>query len=225
MAQIHVSPRFSTLIKFDAHPEPGLIGDQDAFKVEYMRNMVAVKPLVSKGSTNLFLFTKEGQFNFRLVASPSVHDNIVYVKRLYTPQPKAPEIEYARLIDDLLTKKINKESAKNGVLLRVESVATPPSRSTLLVRFVAEATPKAKSPELRRDAIFVKQNQAEIPIENTYLERSKPSPQVYRVSGILLLRAGGINKDQPLTLCLSLLDPKKKACDLSVSFLPSLAPR
>lgn len=220
MAQIKVSPRFSTLIKFDAHPEPGLIGDQDAFKVEYMRNMVAVKPLVSKGSTNLFLFTREGQFNFRLVASPNAHDDIVQVKRFYPPQSKPVQAEYVRLIDDLLTKKINKESSKQGITLHVESVAAPPSRSTLLVRFWAEMKSTTKPPELRRDVFSIRQNQIETPIENLYLERSKPATRIFRVNGLILIRNAGFKKEQPITLCLS-LDLKKKTCDLAVSFLPS----
>lgn len=77
METVFVEPGFSTLIKFDSHPQPGLIGDQDGFKVEYLKNMVAIKPLVSRGKTNLFLFTKEGQFNFQLLAGVGRHDNIV----------------------------------------------------------------------------------------------------------------------------------------------------
>src|SRR5580698_188855 len=69
MEAIYVESGYSTLLKFSSHPEPGLIGDQDGFKVEYLKNIVAIKPLVSKGKTNLFIFTKEGQFNFQLIAS------------------------------------------------------------------------------------------------------------------------------------------------------------
>lgn len=224
MAQVFVSPRFSTLIKFDAHPEPGLIGDQDAFKVEYMRNMVAIKPLVSKGKTNLFLFTKEGQFNFQLVAGSANHDNIVYVQRAVTPtSAKSLSIERAVVVDDLLTKKIGKTDTGSGMVLRLESIATPMSRSTVVLRFSVEQkfseNKKSEVVALNRERILVTQGKNPLPIENTYLENSKPQANTLLTKGLILLRADRIKKNAGIELRILPVgkkDPSKS--DLSILF-------
>ena len=137
MESVFVEPGYSTLIRFDNHPEPGLIGDQDGFKVEYMKNMVAIKPLVSKGQTNLFLFTKDGQFNFQLVAGRGRHDNIVYVQagpaQSHGSAPKA-----TILVDELLTRKIRKVAGNSSTKLLLESISTPISHSTLVLHISVE---------------------------------------------------------------------------------------
>lgn len=224
MMPIFVSPRFSTLIKFDAHPEPGLIGDQDAFKVEYMRNMVAIKPLVSKGKTNLFLFTKEGQFNFQLVAGTANHDNIVYAKRAIAPvSPKNLNIERVVVVDDLLTKKIGKTATASGMVLKLESVATPMSRSTVVLRFSVEQkiseNKKTEFTALNRERILVTQGQIQLPIENTYLESSKLGPNTLLTKRLILLRADKLKKNANIDLRILPVgkkDPSKS--DLLISF-------
>ena len=213
MAQIFVSPRFSTLIKFDAHPEPGLIGDQDAFKVEYMRNMVAVKPLVSKGKTNLFLFTKEGQFNFQLIATPDHHDNIVHAQRRYAPLPPTPVERRIALVDELLTRKIGKAARGKDLTLRIETVAMPKSRSTLVIRFQIETTMEKS---FRREQIILRQSRRPIQVENLYLERVKVTSGGEIIKGLLLLRAEPLIKKLPLEFCL--LPSKSGASEITLTF-------
>lgn len=224
MTQIFVSPRFSTLIKFDAHPEPGLIGDQDAFKVEYMRNMVAIKPLVSKGKTNLFLFTKEGQFNFQLVAGTANHDNIVYVQRAVAPvSAKNLNVERVVVVDDLLTKKIGKTATALGMVLKLESVATPMSRSTVVLRFSVEQkfseNKKSEFVTLNRKRLSVTQGKMPLPIENTYLENSRPSTNTLLTKGLILLRTDRLKKNASVDLRILPTGKKEPSkSDLLISF-------
>lgn len=203
LAPIYVSPRFSTILQFDAHPEPGLIGDQDAFKVEYMRNLVAIKPLVSRGKTNLFIFTKEGQFNFQLIASSENHDNIVYVKRAGSQTPeKLLTIERVVLVDDLMTKKISKAVQRKNTKLTVVSLATPKSKSTLVIKFELERrqTDKEELFKIAKENISAKQKGANLLIENIYLENSRPDKILYLTKGLLLLRSDGVKPTIPIDL-------------------------
>lgn len=229
MAQVFVSPRFSTLIKFDAHPEPGLIGDQDAFKVEYMRNMVAIKPLVSRGKTNLFLFTKEGQFNFQLVAGTSNHDNIVYVRRAVAPSlAKNGNIEQVVIVDDLLTKKISKTATTMDMVLRLESIAAPISRSTIVLRFSVEQkfneNKKTEFVALNRDRILVTQYEKSLPIENTYLEHSTPRKNTLLTKGLILLRGDRLKRNANVDLrILPVGKNESSKSDLLISFSADFA--
>ncbi len=204
MEQIFVEPGFSTLLKFGSHPEPGLIGDQDGFKVEYMKNLVAIKPLISKGKTNLFIFTKEGQFNFQLVASHGQHDNVVYVEpRLdrFGSQPTTAKV--AIPIDNLLTRRINKLASAGSFRLYLESISTPVSRSTLVLKFTVQEQLKASSaPSKIEVGAFTVTQGAQLPIkiENAYLDSKALGPGLSQITGLILIRAAELKKSQPLRL-------------------------
>jgi len=215
METVLVEPGYSTLIKFDSHPEPGLIGDQDAFKVEYMKNMVAIKPLVGKGQTNLFLFTKDGQFNFQLVAGRGRHDNIVYVQSggsggggIAAPKP-------AVLVDDLLTRKLGKSVSRGRLKLVLESVATPISRTTLVLHILIEQGESAAKIEPKM--LKLTQGGREIGVENVFLESSAGKAGVVSLRGLLLIRSQAVHPHEPLRL--DLLTPGKP---LSLTFLADL---
>lgn len=201
METVLVEPGYSTLIKFDSHPEPGLIGDQDAFKVEYMKNMVAIKPLVSRGKTNLFLFTKDGQFNFQLVAGHGRHDNIVYARAGTQGPIQGAAARPVVLVDDLLTRKIGKAVSQGNLKLVLESIATPISRSTIVLRISIEQKPQgAEPPKIDPKMLNVAQGPKRIAIENTFLESKKAKTGVIATSGLLLIRAQEIKRGGTLTL-------------------------
>jgi len=203
LARIYVSPRFSTILQFEAHPEPGLIGDQDAFKVEYMRNLVAIKPLTSRGKTNLFIFTKEGQFNFQLIASNENHDNVVYVKRAGSQTPeKLLTTERVVLVDDQMTKMLNESVHRKNTKLTVISLSTPKSKSTLVIKFELERKQADKDElfKIAKENISLKQKGSNLLIENIYLENSRPDKNRYVTKGLLLLRAEGVKPNFPVDL-------------------------
>lgn len=222
LAPIYVSPRFSTILQFDAHPEPGLIGDQDAFKVEYMRNLVAIKPLMSRGKTNLFIFTKEGQFNFQLISSNNHHDNVVYVKRAGNNQPeKLLTTERIVMVDDLITKKLNRSTQTKNSKLTIESVATPKSKSTLLIKFELRRKQFGKDElfKIAKENISIKQKGTGLLIENIYLENSRPEKTVYLTKGLLLLRSEAIKPNIPLDLALELGKSETLTLQIKADFL------
>lgn len=219
MEAIYVQPGFSTLIKFDSHPEPGLIGDQDGFKVEYMRNLVAIKPLVSKGKTNLFIFTKEGQFNFQLVASRERHDNMVYV----TPKRDAgyvpPGVKVAVPVDELVTRRLNKTATVGTNKLTLESVAVPGSRSTLVLKFMIQekAIKGQDNYRLDQELLAVFQGAKAVKIENVFLETKRLRGGSFDTAGLILIRAADLKNGEPIKLRYS---PKTSTKELSVSFTP-----
>ena len=207
MEPIYVESGFSTLLKFSSHPEPGLIGDQDGFKVEYMKNIVAIKPLVSKGKTNLFVFTKEGQFNFQLVAGRGRHDNVVYVEPKWGKGPTGPTVAKTVVsIDDLLTRPINKTVSSGGLKLTLASVATPQSKSTVVLRvLVSEDTTHKKIPLAIETTFFsITQGTSNIKIENIFLESKAQNPKEAVTSGLILIRAADLKKNELLKLTLNL---------------------
>ena len=203
LASIAVEVGFSTLLKFDSHPEPGLIGDQDGFKVEYLKNIVAIKPLVTRGQTNLFVFTKDGQFGFRLMASRGRHDNVVFVKPTKNRGPVGPTTMKTTVeIDDLLTRKMGKKSRVGDFELTLESVATPHSRSTIILKAVVNQSMKTKGskPEsVSIDNIAVLQGTKTIKIENAFFEK-QIQKEGFRTNILILIRASDLNRKAQLKI-------------------------
>ena len=218
---IYVEPGFSTIIKFDSHPEPGLIGDQDGFKVEYMKNLVAIKPLVSKAKTNLFIFTKDGQFNFQLIASRGKHDNVVYAKlgsdkNDFQPSNKKVVVS----LDELSTKKINKMIERESYKLVVESIAMPKSHATLVLKFaIQEKLSLINFKKIEPQALSLYQGLTAIKIENVFLERKKQVRNEVVTTGFILMRSDAINNKQSLILKFK---PDEKKSELQVTFSPDL---
>lgn len=218
METVLVEPGYSTLIKFDSRPEPGLIGDQDAFKVEYMKNMVAIKPLVSRGKTNLFLFTKDGQFNFQLVAGQGRHDNIVYAQAGTKNAVQGAAARPVVLVDDLLTRKIGKVAAQRGLKLILESIATPISRSTIVLRISIEQKNVGVEPtRIDLTMLNVMQGPKRIAIENLFLESKKAKIGTTATSGLLLIRSQEIKRGSSLALEFQ-PDVAKKGKPLTLQF-------
>jgi len=223
MAPIYVEPGYSTLLKFDSHPEPGLVGDQDSFKIEYMRNMVAIKPLILSGKTNLFIFTKEGQFGFQLIASRGRHDNNVYVQRPLLPQKLeslSPTEKLAVSIDELPTRKINKSTSRGETKLTLQSLSIPASKSTVVFRFSIQQKilRNAEVTKVAREQVMVVQGKKQIPIENIFLERNQPTSSLVQTNGLILIRTQGIERNEDLRLIYSPKNHKGKSSpELQVS--------
>lgn len=203
LAPISVEVGFSTLLKFDSHPEPGLIGDQDGFKVEYLKNIVAIKPLVSKGQTNLFVFTKDGQFGFKLMATRGQHDNVVFVKPAKNRGPAGPTTAKTTLeIDDLLTRKIGKSARAGDFELSLLSVATPQSKSTIILKATIRQTMKSKTakPEtVNAENFAINQGSRVIKIENAYFEQQILKDEI-RFNVLILIRASDVKRGEQVKL-------------------------
>lgn len=215
MAPIYVEPGYSTLLKFDSHPEPGLIGDQDAFKVEYIKNIVAIKPLMPKGKTNLFVFTKDGQFGFQLISAHGKHDNVVYVGTSRNSGPPGPTaVKNVIAIDDLLTKKLMKSIKFGPISVTLESIATPTSRSTIIlrVRIGQQLAVKIRARKLEACVFSLVQGTKSIKVENVFLEVKASTDLEAVTTALILARASDFKKSEISKLVVTLTpsaDPNK----------------
>jgi hypothetical protein len=218
METIFVEPGFSTLIKFDSHPQPGLIGDQDGFKVEYLKNMVAIKPLVSRGKTNLFLFTKDGQFNFQLLAGAGRHDNIVYAKTRSTPEVVGTKVVRPVLVDNLLTRKIGRAAAQGKLTMTIQTISVPSSRSTLVLKLEVEGDARDDL-KIGRETLSVIQAGRAVPVDNLFVE-SRRAEKRKTWAVLLLLRREQIDQKIPLRVELKAKDGKP----LTIAFSANLNP-
>lgn len=80
----------ATIIQVPDRPNSLVVGDQNAFKVEYLDQAITIKPLHGGARSNLYIYTDYRRFNVQLVTtSEAAADYVVY---LASPieKPKTP---------------------------------------------------------------------------------------------------------------------------------------
>jgi hypothetical protein len=186
VAVVKVGIGFSTLLQFDTRPSQAIVGDQDSFKIEYVGNAIAIKPLISGVSTNLFVVTDVGKFNFRISAMRGFEPD--YVLRI-----KRKSDEPSRNPTALRTKITNTQVTKNGLTLHLNSVASAQSNSVLIYSFRVAT----KDRRLRFDAgdFEIVQISRSLSIESIYLDRVLLSPG-NSLNGMILIRRSELKRGQ-----------------------------
>lgn len=80
MPTIFLRLNFSTIINFPVKPENVILGTKRMFSMEYIKNDLAITSLHPGAKTNLFAYMTGRRCGFRLVTSPTQHDNLVNVR-------------------------------------------------------------------------------------------------------------------------------------------------
>lgn len=193
VAQVRVSLGYSTLLQFDSRPNQVIVGDQDSFKVEYAGNSIAIKPVLSGVSTNLFIVTDYDKFNFRISSGQGFEpDYILRVKR----KKELPQESSSGLI----TRMVNASTERSGVALKLISVASTKSNTAMIYSF--EVAAKDQKFTFQPGDFEVTQAGRSLPIENIYLERLELS-KGQKAYGMILIRKQDIRRKQLTTLRLN----------------------
>jgi hypothetical protein len=71
----------ATIIQVPDRPTSLVVGDSEAFKIEYLDQAITIKPLRSNAKSNLYIYTDWRRFSVQLVtASHAAADYIVYLR-------------------------------------------------------------------------------------------------------------------------------------------------
>ncbi|MFV3409889.1 TrbG/VirB9 family P-type conjugative transfer protein [Bdellovibrio bacteriovorus] len=73
----------ATIIQMPDTVQSAIMGDQSAYRIEYVDRAVTIKPLRGSARTNLYLFTKEKRYNLRLTVVPqALAYYIIYIRKV-----------------------------------------------------------------------------------------------------------------------------------------------
>lgn len=207
VGQVRVAIGYSTLLQFDTRPTQAIVGDQDSFKVEYVANSIAIKPLISGVSTNLFVMTEYGKFNFRISAGRGFEpDYILRIKR------KAMESRSAS--SAIVTKPIGVSKTANGMTLKLISIASTKTNRSLIYSFVVES--KDKKTTFQPGDFEILQAGRSLPIENIYLERLSLD-KGQRAQGMILIHGENVRGRNLTTLR---FHPESQKAGIQISVTP-----
>src|SRR5690606_8679065 len=104
---------YSTVIELPSKPLQAVLGDQDAFKLEFVGQSVTLKPLLPGARSNLFIFTEWGRFPFLISTGAATHaDFLVRVRYRQDREKESVRLGSRRRIT------VRKKSSTQGYTLK-----------------------------------------------------------------------------------------------------------
>ncbi len=191
---VRTSIGIATIIQVPDRPNSVVVGDQNAFKVEYLDQAITIKPLSSGARSNLYIYTDWKRFNVELVSGgESVADYVVY---LDNPKAKTPLQASSPQKDTGITWTNFKNTLKNESLqLNVNRLGRTKAGLLLIELTITSTKKEAFNPEW----IWLSQNGVTKPIHNLFLSSLETAPQK-AISGLMQLREIDLSKDVPMRL-------------------------
>jgi hypothetical protein len=114
----------ATIIQVPDNPNSVVVGDQSAFKVEYLDRAITIKPLSFGAKSNLYVYTDWRRYNVQLIAGPeAAADYVVYLENpRASPARGSSGITWTTFQNHLRNENLRVEAkrlgrAKSGVLL------------------------------------------------------------------------------------------------------------
>lgn len=213
---IHTALGYSTIVEFTSKPISAVLGDQDAFKLEYVGNSITVKPLVAHARSNLFVFTEYDRFNCTLLTgNPAEVD---YIVKVTAPHPSYPVQAVGQVRNDegpaaptIHSKAVNKAAAFGGFVLKIASVAHVPggAQGRAVTIIEVELSSKHDAYQFSGASVGVRQARQFLNIESLYLDALEIGPRNQAVHGKIVLLDQDIRKSMPLAVVFAV--PAKKS--------------
>lgn len=168
----------ATIIQVPDRPNSVVVGDQDAFKVEYLDQAVTIKPLQPKAKTNIYIYTDWKRYNVELISgSESTSDYVVYLEN---PKEKI-ETSDIKWID------FGKSFRNGDITLEIKRVAKR-RNGILQIEFYLTSD---KKQNFNPEWIWLTQKGKTRPIHNFLLTSVEIVPHS-KVQGILQIKASDI---------------------------------
>ncbi|MGZ3806295.1 MAG: TrbG/VirB9 family P-type conjugative transfer protein [Pseudobdellovibrionaceae bacterium] len=154
--EIKTALGIATIIQIPDPIQSAIIGDQSAYRIEYVDKAVTIKPLRYGAKTNLYLFTQKKRYNLRLEVVPQ--DRAFYI--VYVKDPESG--------GNLNWKSVNKSAVGKTANLKILRVATSRDGFLLLdLELTAKGFLKAAASDF-----WLKQGNVSKPINSLFLSRS-----------------------------------------------------
>lgn len=174
----------ATIVQVPDRPLSVVVGDSEAFKVEYLDQAITIKPLSSSARSNLYIYTDYRRFDVALVTgSERSADYVVYLKPKVIP-PKKPEV--------ITWIKVERSFLAEGLLISVRRVAK--TKGFALIEFGLSS--KQRVP-IDPASFWLTASSRTIPIENLTL----PALEIDKgriVSGLIEMRLEQLSLENSL---------------------------
>lgn len=186
IATVRTAIGIATIVQVPDRPNSIVVGDQSAFKVEYLDQAITIKPLRSGAKSNLYVYTDYRRFNVQLVTGPEPSAD--YVVYLENPKPK-PQLSTIRWMS------IHRSESCDDISINLDRVARTRD-GVLLIEFRLTSI---KSLAIKPEWFWLLQAGKPRPIQNlalSSLSLDSRSP----VSGTIQLLRSDVNENSSLRI-------------------------
>ena len=188
---VRTSIGIATIIQVPDRPNSVVVGDQDAFKVEYLDQAITIKPLSEGSKSNLYIYTDWKRYNVELVSGQeAVADYVVYLEN-----PKEKEVTRANPEKGIKWTNFKNNLRNDSLQLYVKRVGRAKD-GILLVEFSISSN---KKEAFKPEWIWLTQEGETRPIHNLFLSALEASPQ-RRITGVLQMHEADLNTSEPVRL-------------------------
>ena len=218
---VHTALGFSTILEFQSKPISAVLGDQDAFHLEYLGNSITLKPIIQGAKTNLFVYSDVARFNFSIQTARS--SNIDYIVHVLSKSIDAPtESKLTKKLDVPLfqTIPVNRKSNLAGFTLKIPAIklnnekSNP--RSASLIEF--ELSSSKKDYSFQPASIGIKQSGSFIEIESLFLEKMELKAGEPPIHGVAAILNQEWTRSKPITFIFAIQRKDKKINRIEVTF-------
>lgn len=131
---VHTALGVATIVQVPDQPNSIVVGNQSAFKVEYLDQAITIKPLHAGAKSNLYIYTDYRRFNVQLVAgAEGLADYVVYLENPKA-KLKSPSLRWFKF----------KNYLKNESLVFETKSLAKTSDDVLLIEFEIRSAAKAR---------------------------------------------------------------------------------
>ncbi len=171
----------ATIIQVPDRPNSVVVGDQEAFKVEYLDQAITIKPLNSGAKSNLYIYTDWRRYNVQLITGPEpLAEYVVYLDN-QKEKPKETKT---------VIKWMDYQKVMTNKNLIFSSKRLSRTKDLLLIDFEIGSSANEKiDPSL----IWIVQNGKTRPIHNLVLSKIEVRPNE-KVSGIIQILRSDVNE-------------------------------
>ena len=176
----------ATIIQVPDRPNSLVVGDQSAFKVEYLDQAITIKPLHGSARSNLYIYTDYRRFNVQLVSGPEVTAD--YVVYLENPKEKTTgsKIGWRNFQNHL----------KNEALIVETKRLASTADGVVLIEFEVSSQ---KNERLQPDWLWITQNGVTRPIHNLALS-GQDLEKGQSIKGVIQILRADASTSEPLRI-------------------------
>lgn len=186
---VHTAMGIATIIQVPDRPNSVVVGDQDAFKVEYLDQAITIKPLSGRAKSNLYVYTDWKRYNVQLVSGiEAIADYVVYLEN--------PKEDVKTAKSSSVTWTTCKKSLKNDNLKLEVTRLGRAKDGVLLIEFLIRGSSKE---EIKPESIWIAQNGMIRPIQNLFLSAVEVLPSS-PVSGVIQLQQDDFDSSMPIQI-------------------------
>jgi len=195
IVRVNTALGIATIIQLPDRPNSVVVGDQEAFKVEYLDQALTIKPLQFGVKSNLYIYTDYKRFNVQLITGPEKEaDYVVYLNNTPINKMKLTDQgNYETTPNGIHWKPLNKFITNDSLSLKIIRLGQAEDHRLLLIEILLTS---GKQELLKPDWLWITQEGKTKSIHNLFLSglevNSKSS-----VLGLLQILRSDLNEKKP----------------------------